>query len=178
MNFKDESKLIDCLKQGNEAAFDFVIKKYSKNLFAYALSLIHDHDMAKDIVQNVFFNTWRYRKRLKNTHSIKSFLLKSIYNEFINTYNKNRRIMPLQQAYYENLFVVVKEIENETLQERILILNKAIEKLPPKTRKIFLLSKKEGLTNFEVAEFLNISIKTVESQITKAFKILRKAIKK
>ena len=56
------------------------------------------------------------------------------------------------------------------------IVKKEIDKLPPKCKQTFLLSKKEGLTNIEIAEYLNVSIKSVEAHITKAFSILRKSI--
>lgn len=59
----------------------------------------------------------------------------------------------------------------------IAIINKEIQNLPPKCQKVFILSKKEGLTNTEIAEHLDISIKTVEAQISKAFKILKEKLK-
>jgi RNA polymerase sigma-70 factor (ECF subfamily) len=64
------------------------------------------------------------------------------------------------------------------LQRVINVVNKEIQNLPPKCKEVFILSKKEGLTNIEIAEHLDVSIKTVEAQITKAFSILRSSLEK
>lgn len=67
--------------------------------------------------------------------------------------------------------------DDESFQSAVAAVQKEINKLPEKCKAIFILSKKEGLTNAEIAEHLNISIKTVEAQITKAFTILRAIFK-
>ncbi|WP_243456827.1 sigma factor-like helix-turn-helix DNA-binding protein [Polaribacter batillariae] len=67
-------------------------------------------------------------------------------------------------------------MEENSLEKLILLVKKEIENLPPKCKKTFVLSKQEGLTNIEIAEYLNISIKSVEAHITKAFSILRKTL--
>ena len=81
--------------------------------------------------------------------------------------------MLLQQKYIESLGEVVEETDEKIIERMITIVNTEIKNLPPKCQKVFILSKKEGLTNIEISEHLNISIKTVEAQITKAFGILR-----
>ncbi|MBU3821448.1 sigma-70 family RNA polymerase sigma factor [Flavobacteriaceae bacterium XHP0103] len=152
------------------------VDKFHRQLHAYALTLVHDQAMAQDIVQNVFFKTWKSRKKLNAQFSIQGFLYKCVYNEFINTYQKNKRVMILNQQYFQSLQEVVNSYEDNELEKLIELLNREIKKLPPKCQAVFVLSKKEGLTNYEIAEYLNISIKTVEAQITKAFGILRKKL--
>lgn len=132
--------------------------------------------MAQDIVQNVFLKTWRFREKLNSNYSIKSFLFKSIYNEFINTYQKNKSTMVLQYKYIESLYEVAEGSDDSVLEVMIEIVNKEIQSLPPKCRQVFELSKKEGLTNAEIAEYLNVSIKTVEAQITRSFSLLREKL--
>ena len=79
---------------------------------------------------------------------------------------------------FENQSVLIEE-KDELQEQRILgILFNAINELPPKCQQIFLMSKKEGLTNIEISEYLNVSKKTVEGQITKAFGILREKLGK
>lgn len=173
MNFNDNDALIENLINGNEKAYMFLLDTYHKRLNAYALTLVNDPGQAQDIVQNVFLKTWKSRKKLKKQFSIQSFLYKSVYNEFINSYQKNKAMMLLQQKYLETLGEVVEDTDENIIERMITIVNKEVKNLPPKCQNIFILSKKEGLTNIEISEHLNVSIKTVEAQITKAFGILR-----
>ena len=79
--------------------------------------------------------------------------------------------------YYESLAEVAEGTDDKIIQKMIDLVSQEIEKLPPKCRQIFSLSKKEGLSNIEIAEYLNITPKAVEKQITKAFNVLRNRLK-
>lgn len=174
--YKNNVEFIHDLQKGDEKAYVHLVKTYHRPLFAYALSLNHDHALAEDIVQTVFLKTWEYRKRLNPEYSIKSFLFKITYNEFINQYHKTRSLSTLEAAYMEALDEVVDDGNIELLEKKIALVTKGIENLPPKCKETFLLSKKEGLTNIEIAEYMNISIKTVEGQLTKAYNLLREEV--
>jgi len=104
-------------------------------------------------------------------------LYKSVYNEFIDQYRKDLSISVLERKYIEVLdsFIEVKE-ENET-KRLITLVEKEIEQLPNKCKETFLLSKKNGLTYREIADYQNVSVNTVEKQMVKAFSILRKKLK-
>jgi RNA polymerase sigma-70 factor (ECF subfamily) len=132
--------------------------------------------MAEDIVQDVFLKTWQFRLRIKSERNIKSFLYKITYNEFVNLYHRHRTISELDKAYVEALNEVVDDSNAELLEHKIALLTKGIEKLSGKCKEVFLLSKEDGLTNIEISEYLNISIKTVEGHLTKAYSFLRKQI--
>lgn len=173
MEFTNNSELINSLRKGDEKAYMFLLDKYHRRLYAYAMNLVNNHALAEDIVQNVFLKTWNYRKKLNAEFSIQSFLYKSIYNEFVNSYKKDKSVMMLQMKYYESLAELVENSDDKVIEKMIRLVSKEIEKLPPKCREIFSLSKKEGLSNIEIAEYLNISQKTVEAQITKGFNTLR-----
>ena len=177
MNYKTNSELIKSLKQGEEKAYMHLLDKFHKRLYAYAMTLVDDHAIAEDIVQNVFLKTWQFRNKLNVEFSIQSFLYKSIYNEFLNSYKKDKSVMVLQMKYYEALTEVVESTDYKVIEKMINLVTKEIEKLPPKCRQIFSLSKKEGLSNIEIAEYLKISPKAVEKQITKAFNVLRTKLK-
>lgn len=176
MNFSDNSILMENLINGNEKAYMFLLDTYHKRLHAYAMTLVNDQAWSQDIVQNVFLKTWKSRKKLDKQFSIQSFLYKAIYNEFINSYQKNKAMMLLQQKYVESLNEVVENLDGNRIEQMISLVNKEIQNLPPKCQKVFIMSKKEGLTNIEISEYLNVSIKTVEAQITKAFGILRQKL--
>ncbi|WP_281225521.1 RNA polymerase sigma factor [Flavobacterium aquiphilum] len=177
MDFDDNVILIKSLVDGEEKAYKFLLNKFHRKLHAYAMTLVNDHSMAQDIVQNVFLNTWKSRNKLKPEFPIQSFLYKSVYNEFINSYQQNKAKMLLQQKYLESIQNVVENTDESTVERMIALINQEIKNLPPKCQQIFILSKKEGLTNIEIAEYLDVSIKTVEAQISKAFKILKEKLK-
>ena len=176
-DYNDNDVLIDCLKKGDEKAYIYLIDTYHHKLCVYANSLIKNIYKAEDIVQNVFAKTWEQRSQLKSNYSIKSFLYKLVYNEFIDQYRKHQSIYVLEKKHFDALNVIVLEDDSESFDRVLRVVKKEIENLPPKCKEVFILSKQEGLTNIEIAEHLNISIKTVEAQITKAFSILRNTFK-
>ncbi len=173
MNIVENRELIEKLISGEEKAYILLLDKYHRQLNAYAFTLTHDQSAAQDIVQNVFLKTWKTRKKLNADFSIRNFLYKCVYNEFLNTYQKNKAVVLLNKKYIEYSHEVAVEMEDNKMFKMIDIVNREIKKLPPKCQKVFILSKKEGLTNNEIADYLEISIKTVEAQITKAFRILK-----
>lgn len=175
-DYSDNNVLIESLRDGDEKAYTYLIDTYHHKLCVYANSLVKNIYSAEDIVQNVFIKVWEQRTRLKSEHAIKSFLYKLVYNEFIDLYRKNQSLFSLEKTYYDALNTVVLEDDNESFQRILKVVNKEIESLPPKCKEVFILSKKEGLTNIEIAEHLDVSIKTVEAQITKAFSILRSSL--
>lgn len=176
--FQNNITLIEQLIIGNEGAYVFLVESYHKKLFVYAFSLTNDHDLSQDIVQNVFLKTWEFRKKLKTNYSIKGFLYKSVYNEFINLYHRNQSITALEKVYVEALNEIIDDTNAILLEEKINLVTNEIENLPPKCKQTFLLSKREGLTNIEIAKYLNVSIKSVEGHIGKAYSIIRKKAKK
>ncbi len=178
MDFEDQKFLIAQLKKGEELAYVYLLDKYHRRLYAYALTLINNEAFAQDIVQTVFLKTWQFREKMNSKYSLQSFLFTSVYNEFINTYKKNQAVSLLEKEYFESLANVVDNVDENVIDKMISMIATEAQNLPPKCRKIFTLSKKEGLTNLEIAEHLNISIKTVEAQITKAFGILHNKLKK
>tara|TARA_B100001758_G_scaffold211328_1_gene194588 strand:+ start:276 stop:815 length:540 start_codon:yes stop_codon:yes gene_type:complete len=161
------------LKSGDESAFTELINKYNRRLFAYAISLSGDYSLAKDIVQDVFLKTYEYRKRLNPEFSIEGFLYRSVYNQFINVYHKNKSLLKVHDEYVRFLNQIIDESKDSEFDKLIKIVNESINNLPKRCKEIFVLSKKEGYTNLEISEILNISIKTVEAQITIAFKSIR-----
>ena len=172
----NKKEFINLLKKGDDEAFSQLVNLYSRRLFAYAVSLSGDYSFAKDIVQEVFLKTFEYRKKLNPDYSIESFLYRITYNQFINNYHKNQSLLKVHDKYVKYLNQTIEDKNEQDFDRMINLVNKAIEKLPKKCKEIFILSKRDGLTNQEISEILNISIKTVESQITIAFKQLRKQI--
>lgn len=175
-SFKKDKYLIKRLRKGDEKAYVFLMDSYHHRLCIYAYSLVRDKDQAADIVQNVFMRTWELRDRLKVKFSIKSFLYRSVYNEFIDQYRKRKSIFEIEKKYIEALDHLIEDSDPKQMEKLINVVKFEIENLSPRCKEVFVLSKKEGLTNIEISEYLNISVKTVEAQITKAFSQLREKL--
>ena len=174
--FLNDKEFISSLKKGDSKGYQFLVTSYHQKLCVYANSLTNDSDLAEDIVQNVFMSIWKNRNKLKDQFVVKSYLYKSVYNEFIDQYRKKKAVLTLEKKHIDALTYIVEEEDQKSLEKLIYIVKKEIDKLPPKCKRTFLLSKEEGLTNLEISEYLNISIKSVEAHITKAFSVLRKSI--
>ena len=153
------------------------MNNYYKNLCGYANLFTKDPSMSEDIVQNVFVKLWVYRKKIDPNIPIKRYLHKSVYNEFIDQYRKNKSVISLEEKHLKAINTIIDDnsFDIEKLMTRV---NNEIEKLPEKCKKVFILNKKEGLTHDEIAEYLQISKKTVEGHITRAFKILNQKLGK
>jgi RNA polymerase sigma-70 factor (ECF subfamily) len=101
-------------------------------------------------------------------------MYKSVFNEFINTLHKKKKIYRLHNDYnFDQIHLCENDTADEDKVEKIELVNKLIDQLPKKTKKVFVMSKKRGFCNLEISEILKIHPKTVEGHITKAFKLLR-----
>lgn len=165
------------LQENDPIAWRELINSYSDRLYAYALSLSSDHDVSSDIIQQVFINLFESKDRLDPKYSLKSFLYRSTYNQFVDNYRKKKSMSILHEQYYHILDQFITNTDEEDFSKKINLLNDLIRTLPLKTKEVFILSKSDGLTNAEISEILDISIKTVEGHITRAFKLLRKMAK-
>ena len=171
--FDDKPEFIFRLKKGDEKAYENLVDKYNSKLCLYANSLLNDIPLSEDIVQNLFIKIWEKRDNLREDLSLKSYLYKSVYNACINQYKKNQALTALEKKYVEGLNHIVEKKDDDTLDKLKLKVKHAIDNLPPKCREVFVLSKKDGLTNIEISEYLNLSVSTIERHITIAFTKIR-----
>ena len=175
-NYSNNKNLINSLRKGDENAFAYLMDAYHKLLCVYAKSLCRDIYLAEDIVQNVFINVWERREKLKKDYSIKSYLYQCVYNELINQYRKKNSLLTLETAYINTLNIVLQEEDTNDITRLVALVKQEIQELPPKCKEIFIMGKQEGLTYAEIAAHLNISFRTVENQMSKAFSIIREKV--
>jgi RNA polymerase sigma-70 factor (ECF subfamily) len=168
--------LIENLKKGNEDSFVYLMNTYHDKLCVYARGLTKDHYTAQDIVQNVFLRVWEQRKKLNSSLNLNNFLYKSIYNEFIDHYRKIKLLTPLEEEHIKQLNTIVSEQKASEIDRLVELVKQEIENLPPKCKSVFTMGKLEGLTYVEIAEHQQVSIRTVEMHMSRAFEIIRKKI--
>ena len=178
INGIDESKLVFRLKEGDQTAFEILFRYYYPGLVVFASQITLDKDEAVEIVQDFFVRLWEKRSALKNKSSLKSYFFTSVKNRSLNYLKKSEiQLQIIEQLKYltENNPLYEPDIFVESeLQEKI---KGIISKMPARCGEIFVMSRFQGLTNGEIADKLNISKRTVETQITNALKILRIELK-
>lgn len=179
--YKEESVLIKDLEKGHDAAYEFIFESYYEPLCLYAKKIVYDLDTAEDIVHNTLCKLWLKRESLGLKVSVKSFLYRSVYNASLN-HIRHKQIEEkyVQEKYYqyldqEEILSPQRELEimNEELGKQI---ETAINSLPEKCREVFKLSRISGLKNREIAEELDVSINTVQTQLSIGLKRLRQAL--
>lgn len=174
----DDDVMLDKIREGDKQTYRLLFENYYKVLILYATSLTKNEPKAEDLVQNVFINLWTKRDTLEIQSSIKSYLYKSVYNLFINDYRKElRNDNVLDKIHYEVLQQSIEE-EEHSIKSKLDWVNKEIDSLPPKSKEIFVMNKRRGLTYKEISKILNISENTVESHISRALKRIRQNIPK
>jgi RNA polymerase sigma-70 factor, ECF subfamily len=162
------------IKTGDEAAFSRLFDEYYVSLCFFANKFIMDMDKSRCVVQQVYMDLWEKREKIDISWSVKSYMFHAVRNESIDYLRKNKNNVTLTDDKNDVRQVSFRDlVEESELNDCI---NCSINQLPEKCRKIFLLCRFEGLKYAEIAEKLNISVKTVEMQMGIALKKLRKKL--
>lgn len=164
---------LEAIRRGEQSAFDAVFRAYYPALCRYAAGLTDgDMDEAEDLVQQTFVRFWEQRERIQILWSVKSYLYKTVHNAALNRLRAARTREKFKQHNAEQLETshAHQPYPEQELRER---LQKALAALPAQCRRIFELSRFEELKYREIAEQLDISIKTVETQMGKALRLMR-----
>ncbi len=167
--FADDT-LLKKFKSGDEFAFNLIFNQYSKLLYSSAYNLFRNKQACEDMVQELFIELWEKKETL-NIKSLKSYLFVCIRNKALMAIRSGKVtittdvLIELCSKYETDHNLIAKELSE--------ILNDSIDKLPKKCQAVFRLSRFENLSNKEIADKLNISIKTVENQMTIALSRLK-----
>lgn len=145
-------------------------------LCRFAVTFTNDGNDAEEVVQKVFIRIWENRNKIICPDNYNAFLYKSVYNACLNSYRNNTTRKKHQLDYFLEL-KLHEETSVDYSEEIRTQLNHAISNLPEKCKQIFVLNKIEGLTQKEIADYLGISVKTVENQIANAISKLRVELK-
>ncbi len=167
------------IKNGDEQAFELLFRKYYTPLCRFANKFLNNTEEAKGTVQEVFEKIWAGREDIDPDESINAYLFRIAHNISINKLRR-RQVESRYAEIYKLVYIEHSEhspyeslVGNE-LNEKI---NFAVNKMPPKCRKVFDLNRTEGLKYSEIANTLHISVKTVEAHMSKALSIVRFELK-
>lgn len=176
--------IIKGLKRADEDFFDLLFKNYFTRLTAFAAEYVRDDEIAKNLVQDTFVTLWSKKNELEESVNLNAWLYSTIKFHCLNYL----RSIKVSTAYQEQAISKIQatlnyyslselDTSNLTFKEIERIVEQTIELLPEQCRKVFMLSRFEHKKNREIAEELDISIKTVESHMSKALKVMRVALK-
>ena len=169
-----EKKLLDRLYKGDPKALEEIYQRYAQQLYAYALQLCQDSHTAQDLLQELMLKIWMGRKKLNLHTGLRPYLYKTIYRQFQDSNKqKYRQLLHLEQLRLEAHLEIddTPAMQNTSQYQK---LQKQIAKLPPRAQEILRLHKWEQLTHSEIAQYLNLSPRTVENHIRNAMRLLRK----
>lgn len=173
----DEADLTLRIKKGDPKSLELLFRRLHPKLCAYANKFVHDTNDASEIVQELFYTVWKNRERLDENQSVQAYLFTSVKNRCLNLLDTKRN----RSKHAEMLWMLYGNEAVETDNSYHILLAKDLEKdfnealthLPKECRRIFELSRFEGLQYQEIAHKLDISIKTVETQMYRALSKLR-----
>lgn len=159
----------------DENSFEKLFKSFFPALMVFAKKTLGNEDDAREVVHQVFISVWEKRKEIDLSKSLKSYLFTSVHNRSLNVIRDRKKFSSAEVPDVAGEWDVSSVIESMELEEKI---KEVIQSLPEKCREVFELNRFEGLKYSEIADRLNISVKTVENQMSKALKILRDKLSK
>jgi RNA polymerase sigma-70 factor, ECF subfamily len=166
------------VKINNEEEFNQLFHRYYNELCKLLMPMLKDEDVVQDVVQDVFVKLWLKREEIEIQTNFKAYLSKAVIlrgiefirkEKSVNTHKAELRIVQLQSTLH-----VEETLQGKELQ---LTVENVMNEMTDSMRSIFHLSRFGGLKNREIAEQLNISIKTVESNISKALKMMHERLR-
>ena len=175
----DESIIRQVLQNDPQAGYDMLFRRYYRPLCSHAARFLYSKETAEDVVSEVFLNFWK-NKLYENVNSTyKTYLYTAVRNNAYNYLKKEFRTRDLKENFSE---VNIKLRESSDPQSILLLdelfskVEKSINSFPPQCQRVFLLSRFEGKKNKEIAETMNLKLKTVEAHMMKALSTLKKSL--
>lgn len=159
------------IRNSNQGVFELVFKFYYSGLVVYADKIVQNIDVSEDIVQSVFMKLWETRETIE-IRSFRSYFIQCVKNRCID-HIRNQQVKDRFDHRIRETDQFVTDDDLWTKTDLSELIDQSVESLPPRCREIFRMSRYENLKIAEIADQLQISTRTVETQISKALKILR-----
>lgn len=172
---KNDTLLVAALKYDSHEAFVKIFRQYYANLVLFTARFIPDKSVCEDIVQEAFIKIWSNRKNLEIKTSIRSYLTTSVQNLALDEL-RHRKVKNNYLEMNREIILSLSPDEHMFFTELSDAIDNALEKLSPELRETLMLSRSEKLKYHEIAQRLNVSVRTVEVRISKALKYLRSVL--
>ena len=172
----EDLKYIEQISASNQAAFDYLFKKYYDPMYQCAGRYIREPQLAENAVQDVFVKIWIQRDSLLINTNVKAYLFTAVKNHLLNQIKQEKRLSSIDN------YIHLPDEENKTPEnmhlrnETAIAVQKAIDQLPDRCKEIFKMHRYDKLKYHEIASILGISINTVKTQIKRALKSLHKKL--
>ena len=171
-----DEELIKMLRSDDIGALKEIFQRFHIRLFQLAAGVLHNEDLAKDIVQDVFIDLWN-RRHTSNIQILNNYLVTAIKFQALKQL-RNGKLQDHHLKLIQNIQFVNQTEDSINFSELDSSLKLALDQLPPRCKQVFELSRFENLSHKEIAGKLGITAKTVEVQIHKALVVLRKRLDK
>lgn len=180
-----EKELIQGIINGDHKAFEIIFKEYFSKLYRFSYDFVNDHDVAREIAQDSFVKLWEIKSGIRKDSKIDSLLFTICRNHCLNFIKHLKIVHQYKQTQQSDFLdmeykvetissIRVDKIDFQLLEKQI---EESIGKLPEQCRKVFVMSRYYEMKYSEIAEQMNISVKTVEAHISQALKRLREELK-
>ncbi|MEJ5960933.1 sigma-70 family RNA polymerase sigma factor [Pedobacter immunditicola] len=169
-----DQDLLDAIKADDRSAFEIIYNKYWSRLYLSAYNILRDKQIAEDIIQDIFVQLW-FKRSKSNIENLNSYLYTSVRFQVFKTIRDGKVKVNLMD--HADQLIISEDIESAIhLKEVNRRLEESIELLPQKCKEIYILNRKQYLSAKDIALRLNLSPKTIENQLTIAFRRIRSSM--
>lgn len=175
-----DEALITMLKDGAVSAFDELYNRYWEALLAKAFDRVKSREDAQEIVQELFIKIWKHSPHIKLQYTFKTYIYAALRYEvyhFIGKHQFRKDDISLESSEYFELWAQDDEFHSIEMKELQSQVDLIVDSLPEKCKIIFKMSRNEGLSSKNIADQLNLSPRTVDTQIGKALRVLKTVLK-
>ena len=172
----NEKELLLQLANGSEKAFTAIFYHYRGKLYHYIFTITFSREVAEDTVHDVFLKIWTNREKLANIENMNAYLYRVCHNEAISGLRRMaKETLILAELQHEGI-PLLPDVDPASQREIRASIQQAVNKLSPQQRKIFLLSRQDGLKHKQIAEQLGVSINTIKTHLGQALRFLREEV--
>lgn len=172
----DQKHILESIKKGDEKAFEILFKTLYAPLCQFSCSFLKDMDESESLVQEVFVSFWDRRNSLSINSSPKSYLFQMVRNHSLNVLKHREHVLEYERSESIESDTNNRDYNGTEQREFEALVSIAIAEMPEQRRRVFKMSRFEGLKYQEIAEKLELSVKTVENHMGAALKHLRKEL--
>ncbi len=174
-----EHQLFSQMIQGNELAFEQIFHHYNARIYPFMLKKTKSHHLSEELVQELFIKLWEGRGKLTDVKNPDAYIFSMAAHALLNHWRKVSRDTDMRNRLWQELCRFSNLTDDAVdYKESKSIIQAAVELLPPQRKKIYLMSRIEGMSHEEIARILNLSRSTVNNQLSQTLKFIRQYIDK